>query len=86
MAHTRLPNLQDREALVLANKGDGRIVLAPVYLNGQERFALAHLEQTPQGATYLRILGVCIDSSDTLTDKDGIPAGLTPPPVERELN
>jgi hypothetical protein len=86
MAYSRLPSMQDRESLVLANRGDGRVVLAPVYLNGQERMALAYMEQTPQGAPYLRIIGVCIDEGDRLTNKDGTPAGIMSLAHKQELN
>jgi hypothetical protein len=78
--------MQDRDALVLANKGDGRVVLAPIFFNGKARIALAYLGEH-EGCPFLKILGVCLDHDDLVLDQRGTPAGVNPPvPEKRSLN
>ena len=88
MEHTRLPTLIEQESLVLANKGDGKVVLTPIFFNGQARMALAYMLQAPNGSPYLRVLGVCLEPGDVLADKGGNPASQIAPtaPDKKVLN
>lgn len=85
MAHNRPISAQDHSALLLIQQNVGRVVLTPVFLNGEARQAFAIVEENEAGI-YLRILGVALNPGDTVQDKLGQPGSFTPPVLKSALN
>lgn len=79
--HTRIPSIQDRNALGLANRGDGRVALAPIFFNGQARVAIVYVHAN-NGHPIMQILGICPGPEDQLTDIQGLPASTEVVAVE----
>jgi hypothetical protein len=83
MDHKRPVNSNDREILLLLHSSPGQLVLAPVFLNGEARQAFAIMCENESGV-FLRILGVALNSSDTMQDQLGQAAMFTPPKAEKD--
>lgn len=78
MEHNRPVLPQDRESLVLLHQHIAKLVVTPVFLNGQARMALAILEENEAGS-YLRVIGFLLNPGDETVDKLGNPSYFTPP-------
>lgn len=63
-----------------------RIVLLPVKMNGEPRFALALLCHNASGELYLRVLANLLQSTDEVLDSEGCPGYNKTPPVKKDLN
>jgi hypothetical protein len=63
-----------------------RIVLLPVRVNGQARFALGLLCQNTAGELYIRVLANLLQPSDEVLDTEGCPGYNKTPPVKKALN
>jgi hypothetical protein len=68
MQHNRPPTEEELDAFkALCLLGD-QVVLAPILLNGEERFALARLATNALGEKYLQVLGFVVMPSDVIQE------------------
>ena len=82
------PAPSEREFFVLhaVRHFSDRIVLLPVKVNGEERFALALLCHNTSGELYLRVLANLLQPTDEVLDSEGCPGYNKTPPVKKDLN
>lgn len=85
--HTRKPTPTELGVLQIVHDATDRVVLTPVFVNGEERFALAVVCKTPaDGQLYLRILAHLPLPSDVVLDACGLPGYSKLPPSTTDLN
>lgn len=81
----RAPTPEEQQVLMLVNQGKGNIVLIPVILNEEPRFALAFYEDGKEGP-YLRLFSVLLAPGDVVLDVNGNQASEQPPGISQDLN
>lgn len=82
------PEPTEREFFVLhaVRHHSDRIVLLPVKVNGEPRFALALLCQNTDGEFYFRVLANLFQPSDEVLDSADCPGYNKTPPLKKALN
>lgn len=78
----------ERELAVLhaIHQMTDRVVLVPVYINGQPRIALALLSKSETGQPYVQVLANLLQPTDEVLDSRGCPGYNKTPPARNDLN
>lgn len=83
---THLPTERDIAALQVVHRMTDRLVLAPVFINGEPRIALALLSRNEDGAAVLQVIANLVQPTDVVLDSRGCPGYNKTPPVKKDLN
>ena len=84
--HDRPATLAEIEAFRVIHNATDRIVLMPVVVNGDPRFALALLSRNDKGEQYLQLLAHLVLPTDEVLDTQGNHGCLRPPTPSKDLN
>lgn len=80
------PTPWDLSVLQVVHRMSDRIVLAPVYVNGEPKLALALLCQSPDGGVFIQVLAILVQPTDVVLDSRGAPGYNKTPPDQKNLN